>query len=43
LETKSLSGNERLKAMEDHTDGFKLAEIDMQLRGTGEIMGYRQS
>ena len=29
--------------MEDHTDGFKLAEIDMQLRGTGEIMGYRQS
>lgn len=29
--------------MEEHTDGFKLAEIDMQLRGTGEILGYRQS
>jgi RecG-like helicase len=29
--------------MEDHTDGFKLAEIDMKLRGTGEIMGVRQS
>jgi ATP-dependent DNA helicase RecG len=43
LETKNPAGTERLKAMEDHTDGFKLAEIDMQLRGTGEIMGYRQS
>jgi ATP-dependent DNA helicase RecG len=43
LETKNLTGNERLKAMEETTDGFKLAEIDMQLRGTGEILGYRQS
>lgn len=43
LETKNISGNERLRAMEDHTDGFKLAEIDMKLRGTGEIMGVRQS
>ncbi len=43
LETKNKSSSERLKAMENHTDGFKLAEIDMQLRGTGEIMGYRQS
>ncbi|MFA7284926.1 MAG: helicase-related protein, partial [Candidatus Absconditabacterales bacterium] len=43
LETKNKSNTERLKAMEAHTDGFKLAEIDMQLRGTGEIMGYRQS
>jgi ATP-dependent DNA helicase RecG len=32
LETKHISGNERLRAMEDHTDGFKLAEIDMKLR-----------
>jgi ATP-dependent DNA helicase RecG len=43
LETKNISWNERLKAMEDHTDGFKLAEIDMKLRWTGEVMGYRQS
>lgn len=43
LETKHSAGTERLKAMEEHTDGFKLAEIDMQLRGTGEILGYRQS
>jgi len=33
----------RLKAMVDHTDGFKLAEIDLQLRGPGEVYGLRQS
>ena len=29
--------------MEKVHDGFKLAELDMQLRGTGEILGIRQS
>ena len=33
----------RLKAMVDHTDGFKLAEIDLKLRGPGEVYGIRQS
>lgn len=33
----------RLKAMTDHTDGFMLAEIDMRLRGPGEVYGVRQS
>ena len=33
----------RLKAMADFTDGFKLAEIDMRLRGPGEVYGVRQS
>lgn len=33
----------RLKAMQDYTDGFKLAEIDLQLRGPGEVYGVRQS
>jgi len=33
----------RLKAMADYTDGFKLAEIDMRLRGPGEVYGVRQS
>lgn len=33
----------RLKAMVDHSDGFKLAEIDLQLRGPGEVYGVRQS
>lgn len=34
---------QRLKAMTDHTDGFMLAEIDLKLRGPGEVYGVRQS
>jgi ATP-dependent DNA helicase RecG len=33
----------RLKALGEHTDGFQLAEIDLELRGEGEITGTRQS
>jgi ATP-dependent DNA helicase RecG len=33
----------RLQAMVDYTDGFKLAEIDLELRGPGEFLGRRQS
>ena len=33
----------RLKAMTDFTDGFMLAEIDLKLRGPGEVYGVRQS
>ena len=29
--------------MEKTNDGFKLAELDMQLRGPGEILGLKQS
>ncbi len=45
LETKKKSGDtyDRLKHMENTNDGFKLAQIDMELRGTGEILGTRQS
>ena len=32
----------RLRAVAGHTDGFKLAEIDLQLRGEGEVIGTRQ-
>jgi ATP-dependent DNA helicase RecG len=33
----------RLKALAEHADGFRLAEIDLELRGEGEITGTRQS
>jgi ATP-dependent DNA helicase RecG len=32
----------RLKAVERERDGFKLAEVDLLLRGEGEILGTRQ-
>ena len=35
-------GEERLKAIEASTDGFELAEIDLELRGEGTILGTRQ-
>src|SRR3954453_2779855 len=33
----------RLRALAQHHDGFKLAEIDLELRGEGEMLGTRQS
>ncbi|MBC8045223.1 MAG: ATP-dependent DNA helicase RecG [Fimbriimonadaceae bacterium] len=33
----------RIKTMIETTDGFKISEVDMQLRGPGEIEGTRQS
>jgi ATP-dependent DNA helicase RecG len=35
--------SERLRELEKSDDGFYLAEVDMQLRGPGEIYGKRQS
>ena len=32
----------RLKAMEDSNDGFYLAEMDLKIRGPGEIYGALQ-
>jgi ATP-dependent DNA helicase RecG len=34
---------DRLVALEQTNDGFKLAEIDWQLRGPGDLIGTRQS
>jgi ATP-dependent DNA helicase RecG len=34
---------ERLRVMEKESDGFKIAEADLQLRGPGEFLGTRQS
>jgi ATP-dependent DNA helicase RecG len=33
----------RLRALEKHSSGFKLAEIDLSLRGPGEVYGTAQS
>jgi ATP-dependent DNA helicase RecG len=33
----------RLQALARHTDGFELAQIDLELRGEGELAGTRQS
>lgn len=35
--------SDRLKAMEETNDGFELAQIDLDLRGPGEVYGVRQS
>jgi ATP-dependent DNA helicase RecG len=33
----------RLKTMEETTDGFRIAEVDLRLRGPGDVLGVRQS
>ena len=35
--------NERLSAMVETNDGFKLAEMDLEMRGPGDFIGKRQS
>jgi len=37
------SSTRRLKEMENINDGFRLAELDLQLRGPGQIYGKEQS
>jgi ATP-dependent DNA helicase RecG len=39
----SAEGKIRLKTMVETTDGFKIAEVDLKLRGPGNIMGTQQS
>jgi ATP-dependent DNA helicase RecG len=34
---------QRLEVLRDTTDGFKVAEKDLQLRGPGEVLGTRQT
>lgn len=39
----SFNGQKRLEVMKKHDDGFKLAELDLKMRGSGEITGTQQS
>lgn len=38
-----LMGKERLAVMRETTDGFRIAEKDLELRGPGEVLGTRQT
>lgn len=39
----SPNGHKRIRAMVNTSDGFELAELDLKLRGPGDIEGTRQS
>lgn len=39
----SHQGRERLGVMRETTDGFRIAEKDLELRGPGEVLGTRQT
>jgi ATP-dependent DNA helicase RecG len=41
--TGSAVAAERLRVMARETDGFRIAEADLKLRGPGELLGTRQS
>ncbi|OGJ68914.1 hypothetical protein A3H90_02070 [Candidatus Peribacteria bacterium RIFCSPLOWO2_02_FULL_55_36] len=41
--TPAHADSPRIKAMEEHDSGFVLAEIDLKIRGPGELFGTRQS
>lgn len=40
---KSETGKERMRIMTETTDGFKLSEKDLELRGPGDFFGRKQS
>ncbi len=44
IASQSISGdgNKRLQVMEETTDGFRIAEADLEIRGPGEMLGTRQ-
>lgn len=39
----SEDGEKRLKVMESTSDGFRIAEADLEIRGPGDFLGTRQS
>ena len=42
-QSKAETSQQRLKVLEQSNDGFLIAEMDLQFRGPGEVMGTRQS
>jgi ATP-dependent DNA helicase RecG len=39
----SKTSRKRLDALRKTTDGFKIAQIDLSLRGAGEVLGTKQT
>lgn len=42
-DSKTENSKKRMKIMTESTDGFVIAEKDLELRGHGDLLGYRQS
>jgi ATP-dependent DNA helicase RecG len=42
-DAKNQEARERLRILEETSDGFKIAEADLKLRGPGELLGREQS
>ena len=42
-DAKKPDSRERLRVLEETTDGFRIAEADLKLRGPGELLGQQQS
>jgi ATP-dependent DNA helicase RecG len=41
--SKTATGAERLAVMAETTDGFRIAEADLRIRGPGELLGAKQA
>ena len=42
-DAKKPASRQRLRVLEETSDGFKIAEVDLKLRGPGELLGQQQS
>ena len=42
-DAKTTDSEQRLRIMEETTDGFRIAEEDLKLRGPGDVAGTRQA
>jgi ATP-dependent DNA helicase RecG len=42
-QAKGKNSQRRLRVLEETTDGFRIAEADLKLRGPGELLGQQQS
>ncbi len=42
-DAKQPDSRQRLRVLEETTDGFRIAEADLKLRGPGELLGQQQS